>query len=1082
MKQYDIFAGADELFEKNADSYVTYAPNLSQGVVFDKRFLNSLKDGAKYGARALKCIRITEDCDLPARIIGFYKVEDGLARKCKYADVGAFAVYSEILPGSLNLVNPKAAQYAFSAAALKNPSAKFYCVNNDFFAPVPVWSSVIKKAYMQKYGQDITENLIMLFEDAKGCKRFRNRYYALTAELVTDNFLRPLKDICVGSGISLYGSKAFSLSVAEQVLPNNALIGICDIYDKLFLYCPAELLDGAFLRRYIRFFTSFKPQKIAAVFSDNDIKKLSLKRLAAFADRLLAGGIRQFCIPQGTAQKGTDGKKAQILKKYIQNTAALLDTGERISDVLAIYPYSSAAGNFCANNIGAVKEFNTVTQKGIDLLNRADILYDVASERSLGQEIKISGALISAANNKYTCLVLLPCDTLTPTAAGFILKYTENGGRVYCIGEKPLLIDGVQNSRIDEISQRIKRIGAKEISQLRAERTPLFDDNGIDVYCCKLPDGSKLSFAANINGDSGSVSFASFENIAAVDTVNRELLPVNLSNKIGKVAGKQVIDLKNFENSHAVFRIGDIPLQKPKQPEYLNLSPYFDLTDSGDNTFVINKCSVRKTNGKWSAPTCIKNALKNMQRASRKNITDLKFDFEIRDCEKIGDMLLYFENQALYSVFINDIPVKTAGEPTDIREFVKEGVNSILIRSESLVQRLKTEETTISCLFISGKFAVVSTAPVRNEKFAVRTKNEFVITALPAAVNIERLTENGFWFFGSDMLLTQRFTLEEEPDSAALLRFKKFNALCACVCVNGVDTADIWAPPFKTNVGKYLRKGENEISIRIFADNTNLHALDGITDDNVSLEPLGAVLFTGDEEQTDYICLKDVTKTYVDGGKTIYAVRDADINIGIGEFTVIYGPTGSGKTTLLNIIGGIDTCDSGTVCIEENDINEYSESRLADYRRKNISFIFKDGNLLDYLTVNDNITLFCDSKNQVLDNRLVLRSVGLEDKADCTAAKLTLCEQQKAAIAGAVAKNPQIILCDEPLGKLKQSDAAEVLNLLRETCRLTGKTVIIATNNKALCAAADRVITISDGCITANEVNPKPAKLEEIEW
>ena len=231
-----------------------------------------------------------------------------------------------------------------------------------------------------------------------------------------------------------------------------------------------------------------------------------------------------------------------------------------------------------------------------------------------------------------------------------------------------------------------------------------------------------------------------------------------------------------------------------------------------------------------------------------------------------------------------------------------------------------------------------------------------------------------------------------------------------------------------------------------------------------------------------YVSLQDVTKTYQMGEITIKAADGISFDVEKGEFVIVVGPSGAGKTTVLNILGGMDTATSGKVLVDGAEISKYRGKKLIQYRREDIGFVFQFYNLMQNLTALENVELAMQICKHPLDASEVLAEVGLEERMNNFPAQLSGGEQQRVSIARALAKNPKILLCDEPTGALDYKTGKSVLALLQNTCRTTGQTVIVITHNSALTAMADRVIQVRSGQILSNEVNKHPVPVEQIEW
>ena len=231
-----------------------------------------------------------------------------------------------------------------------------------------------------------------------------------------------------------------------------------------------------------------------------------------------------------------------------------------------------------------------------------------------------------------------------------------------------------------------------------------------------------------------------------------------------------------------------------------------------------------------------------------------------------------------------------------------------------------------------------------------------------------------------------------------------------------------------------------------------------------------------------FIEFKDVVKRYTVGEQEIYAANGVSFTIEQGEFCVIVGSSGAGKTTILNMLGGMDSCTSGTILLDGEEVSAYNPRRLTQYRRFDVGFVFQFYNLVQNLTALENVELASEISREPLDPRETLRQVGLGVRIDNVPAQLSGGEQQRVSIARALAKNPKLLLCDEPTGALDYVTGKSILKLLQDTCRQTGKTVVVITHNTALTAMADRVIRVKSGRIVSNEVNADPMPVEMIEW
>ena len=231
-----------------------------------------------------------------------------------------------------------------------------------------------------------------------------------------------------------------------------------------------------------------------------------------------------------------------------------------------------------------------------------------------------------------------------------------------------------------------------------------------------------------------------------------------------------------------------------------------------------------------------------------------------------------------------------------------------------------------------------------------------------------------------------------------------------------------------------------------------------------------------------YISFNNVCKFYKNGESITRAADGINFTAEKGEFVVIVGPSGAGKTTVLNMLGGMDGCDSGKILLDGAEVSAFNRKSLTEYRRYDVGFVFQFYNLVQNLTAKENVELATEISRNPLDPQKTLENVGLKDRVNNFPAQLSGGEQQRVSIARALAKNPKILLCDEPTGALDYNTGKAILKLLYDTCKSTGKTVIVITHNQAICAMADRVIKIKNGKVTENTVNENPTPAERIEW
>ena len=233
---------------------------------------------------------------------------------------------------------------------------------------------------------------------------------------------------------------------------------------------------------------------------------------------------------------------------------------------------------------------------------------------------------------------------------------------------------------------------------------------------------------------------------------------------------------------------------------------------------------------------------------------------------------------------------------------------------------------------------------------------------------------------------------------------------------------------------------------------------------------------------TPYVEFRNVAKIYHTEGETVHALQDVNFSIGQGEVCVIVGQSGAGKTTLLNILGGMDTLTSGQVLLGGEEISAYSKRQLTRYRREDVGFVFQFYNLIPNLTALENVEMATELAKTPFSAAESLEDVGLGERINNFPAQLSGGEQQRVAIARALAKNPKLLLCDEPTGALDDNTGKQVLKVLSDLGRVKGKTVVIITHNTAITQMADRVVRVKSGTVVSVQTNEHPKPIEEIDW
>lgn len=1084
MEKYDFFKtmskNLEAVNEMDADRFIAKSINREAALVVDyNRACVMNKANNLYAAKVLRFKVVGDVTRLPDNILGCYMVDDGNLITLKKVVKGAYIVYYEVLPDYINLTGKNAVQSFLDGAISDGLSFKYVIVNNSIFPSQILWSKTVRNEYERKYREPIKEKLALLFVDAKGSTRFKSRYFNLLHELVAQNFFMPLKNLTYANRAEFCGEMNCVLSPVSQVLPNVSLMPFSSQFDRIILRCPKELADSDFIKKRAGMLTNINKQKTVATISFTDFLSMTLNQLKRLVDRLFANNINRICIERPTVLNEVENQKYEQIIEYIKKLISVLFMGERVSDIMFLYPASASFAAYSPIDTTEILKYNGLIEGEMNLLSANNIPFDVGYEQALGDTITCDGAILGVGEKNYDKLVLPSMSTVSFNTANFLIDFAGKGGRIYTLGEKPHLIDGVKSERIDKLCGIIRQLKTTDLSVLRPAYIPLIDDTNIDLRIIRLPSSSYMYFVSNIrNGaENAAATFFTHSDIVNFDIVNIAERAAVLQNKVGKITGRGVVALDYFEyGSSTVFRIvKDAAYENlRKNHKSLPLEDVFKIKSVGDNTYFLGSCEMRVGRGKWQKSAEVWAICKELAERNKDCTVQFKFVFSVADDASIDRLALIIEHPELFIGTVNGTTVALNEAGCDITEHVKYGENSIILTAENLNRVLKKLPDVFNGITLSGGFALKNNEQYTYQDNGILTADNFTFTNLPETINSSKIRESGFWFFGGDMELTQNVFIEKRESAIYKISFRDISATFAEICVNGIPVGVLSFAPYEIDVSDFLTEGDNEIVIKFRAGAPKKAEKKG-----------NRLLFTRfggrlrDLEQA-FISVENLSKSYKTSSGTVSAINGVEFGIERGEFVVISGCDGSGKTTLLNIISGIQRSDIGRVCVDGNDLNYMDISQLSDYKHS-IAFILPDGNLIDNMTVAENVTI--TQSFRVTDGVMsVLESLGLSGKKDKYPFQLTRGDVQLAAIARALIRDVRFIVCDEPLMLLNYEEGNKLLGLLRHICKSTGKTVIISTNNTAIEAVADRVIRLKNGSVQSNTVNEQPVLPERIEW
>lgn len=1078
MDKYNLLKNVSEVMQNDTVTeygYTDISENLGTVYTLDFSVISAAdKCEGKFAAKVLQFKTVNDLKNLPENVLGYYVIEDSGIVRIKRAVKGAFAVCYSLSGEYINFTGAKAVLSLFGEIGDSIINADTVFVNNNIYPTDIVWSSTLKKAYEEKYHEDIRDKLALLFVEAKGSARFRNRYYSLLGEIVYSNFLCQLKGKAISSGTKLALNVFDVLTPYSQVLPSNSLLQYISVFDRLLL--KADALNSVLLKIYGSASLQFGSEIIAEISGSHFVND-TLNELRNTVDKLFANGVKKIGIENIHRYAKFDvlAKKAEYLSNYINLSGAFLSQGTTVADTLVVYSNNTAFGIYNPQNRTEVEKFSAFINNCLSVLTQCGLSFHICDERILKDFISVTGNRIKLGQHQYSKLVLVGADNISFTTANVILDYAGKGGKIFTLGGKPRLIDGVISERMQRLGDSIVQIKLTDAATLKLNCEPRIKGEA-DVRTFRMPDGSFMYLLADVKGEAPTVTFNTYEDVLQTDLSTKSEYVLENKNRMGRITGKSVFSLNSGTSS--VLRVvkSGTHAGKRKNAKYIGLDPIFDITNVTDNCLVINCCQWRTGRNKWQSAEPVTAVLRQLSYINKNYTAEFKFTFNIEQGAVPSVCKLAVKNAERFNITVNGNTADSAAV-ADISGIVREGENTVLVSAREFNLLLADNANILDNIRVLGNFGVKNNAEYSRENGIV-TQNNFTITKLPESVNINEITQSGFWFFGGTIELSQTITVPEKEGMLYKFGFSDFKAQLAEVFVNGISAGCIGFAPFELPVSDLLYQGENTITVKLYSGVKNYNILNSVISKKLCFEEFGGKIY---DRIMAYVKLSGVTKSYKNGDTTVNALNDITFGIERGEFVVISGPDGSGKTTIFNILAGTQKCDTGEVTVDDRVINELTVRERDIYRRDDVALILPENNLLSCLTVAENIELAAKISKEPLDTALALAAVGLSGHEKDFPSQLDNDACVRAAVARALAKNPKIILCDEPICRLDSNTGKAILSLLLNVCKNTGKTVIVITHNSAVSAIADRSIKIKDGAVIDNSVNTNPVSPERIE-
>lgn len=959
------------------------------------------KNGTVYSAKVLKFDTITSLENLPDNIIGIYMNNAENLVRLEKPVRGAFVVYVDILEEYINLTGTKAVEKLLE----KVPFGARVILDNDIYPREIMWSNTLKKAYQAKYGEDICDKLALLFIDLKGSARFRSRYFSLLSTLVQETFIAPLKV----KADQLYGIIDCAIGAVTQILPNNSNMSFAEKFDGIILEYSAENLLGENLKRNVELVGNTVNKNIIASIKREDYEELSLNDIKNIIDRLYALGLERFCI-DGIEQD----IKYQSICEYVSYLRAALSAGVTVKDTLVVYPTYTAYSLFNITNGKSVVDFNRQLRCALADLSSEGYLYDVINENSL-KEVQFVGGKVRFFDNEYSKLIMLDMGNVSFATANFFADFLKAGGKVYTLGKKVRLIDGVVSARIKDINKKIAQLDRLRLKLLKNSYSPAVSTNA-HIRVMRLPDTTFTYFVANIVEDVTLRFNKAFE-IAKLDLIEKSEYSVGSFGQVSLSPKDDTSVLLHTVKGNTIKR----------NSRYVNFEEEFILKGITENILPIDRCRWR-TGKQWQDECKLSTALEHLKLSGSAK-AELEFCFIVTEKENIS-FALKIEGGQISKIEVNEKEASSG----DITSFVTLGQNKVVLTLTGY---------DIFRLFISGNFSVQSNSNFFfGEKGAIITEDDFYIASLPKTVSISKITQSGFWFFDGAMTLSQKVDIGKKLRGIYKLGFRAMNAQLLSLQINTIPAGNIAFAPYEKDVSDLLYEGENNIDITVYAEQKNRLARDCKYKNTVICEPFGCAL----RPRTPEII-------YFEDDKIHNKTKDSNtITVREGELAVI----SVNDEKIANYI------ENKIVNPKNEDENASAIKRIATkikeylFTKRDISVISMDCELRKNLTVGENVALGKNRKSPTFQG--VIRTLGLGEIKDLSVEELSLEQVRRTMLAAAVYSSVKVIVCN--LSNITEDD--KIFDTMLEICKNYEKTIVVITRDMNSCEKADRFVSIEE--------------------
>ena len=825
------------------------------------------KRGVDFQQKKLETAILNKGDRLPENLLGLYRVSENGFESINAAENGCFAVYYIVNPYYIDTFNPAAIKCFINETHEKyyerfgnrfGSSLKgFFTDEPQYGKNVMPWSMLFPELFLKEYGYPLTDKLPLLYFDFDGAIKFRSDFYNMVARRFRTSFIKQVFDWCTEHNCCLTGHMMQEDTLLTQL---GATGGVMACYE----YFHEPGID--WLGRQIG--SPFIPKQLGSAARQLDKKTLtesfalcgwdvSLNELKWIMQWQMVNGVTSLCPHlEGYSLRGERKRDypASVFyqlpwfkeaykpfAEFICKTGTMLDEGLEEAPILLIEPLQTAYIKYNPKNTNEIQDLQSNFENITNELSGNHMLYHYGDESIMEHFGSVKNNKLVIGKCEYSTVILPYMQSLAENTLKLLTEFSQNGGKLYFVGENPSLVNGAKNERLKRLKAEQADLNAIKKEYGFADITTDEKENKNIHYTKRITDnGDRIYYLVNLSDEEQSVMVNTNEdNVYLYDVINEKATETDGKLTFAPYASLMLIASETVKPEKADGR----------KTEYISINSEFKVSESTVNALTLDFCRYRIDGGEWQPETAVIILQRKLLELKKLCKIELEFSFNAESGALTDNICLCAETPESFEFFINGKPfefndsgyyIDKSIRKSNISEYIIQGKNTVTLKgefyqSEDVYRVLFTPgiheseknkltyDTELESIYITGSFGVRAEDEIScGERKSIFAGKRFTLTEMPKTVDISKITESGFWFFSGAMELTESITVNKKENTKYVLSFKKLNAPAARVEVNGEKAATLMFAPYSADITEYLKNGENEIKITLLSGNRNL--------------------------------------------------------------------------------------------------------------------------------------------------------------------------------------------------------------------------------------------------------------------